>query len=174
MTFTLHPGLQPGATAAPASAVVARLRATFAAGRTRPVEYRKAQLRALDRLLVGREDDLLAALRHDLGKPAVEGHLTDVAFVRTEIADTLRHLDAWTKPQRVKVPVKQQPGRGHVHHDPLGTVLVIGPWNYPVQLVLAPLVGAIAAGNTAAVQPSEISAQTSPAPPPPLPPDPHP
>src|SRR6478736_3433804 len=157
MTSTLDPQV----THASASAVVARLRATFAAGRTRPVEYRKDQLRALDRLLVEREEDLLAALRHDLGKPAVEGHVTDIAFVRAEIADTLRHLDAWLKPERVKVPVKQQPGRGQIHHDPLGTVLIIGPWNYPVQLVLAPLVGAIAAGNTAAIKPSEVSAETS-------------
>src|SRR6478609_1113269 len=137
MTSTLDPQVAH----ASASAVVARLRATFAAGRTRPVEYRKDQLRALDRLLVEREDDLLAALRHDLGKPAVEGHVTDIAFVRAEIADTLRHLDAWLKPERVKVPVKQQPGRG--------------------QLDLAPLVGAIAAGNTAAIKPSEVSAETS-------------
>jgi aldehyde dehydrogenase (NAD+) len=157
MTSTLEP--QVGTT--PASAVVARLRATFATGRTRPVEYRKQQLRALDRLLVEREDDLLAALRHDLGKPAVEGHVTDIAFVRAEIADTLRHLDAWLKPERVKVPVKQQPGRGEIHHDPLGTVLIIGPWNYPVQLVLAPLVGAIAGGNTAAIKPSEVASETS-------------
>src|SRR6478609_3805254 len=153
--------LEPQVTHASASAVVACLRATFAAGRTRPVEYRKGQLRALDRLLVEREDDLLAALRHDLGKPAVEGHVTDIAFVRAEIADTLRHLDAWLKPERVKVPVKQQPGRGQIHHDPLGTVLIIGPWNYPVQLVLAPLVGAIAGGNTAAIKPSEVAAHTS-------------
>lgn len=153
--------LEPQATAAPASAVVARLRATFASGRTRPVEYRKQQLRALDRLLVERESDFLAALANDLGKPAVEGHLTDLAFVRAEIADTLRHLDAWLRPARVKVPVKQQPGRGRIHHDPLGTVLIIGPWNYPVQLVLAPLVGAIAAGNTTAIKPSEVAAQTS-------------
>ena len=144
-----------------ASAVVARLRATFASGRTRQVEYRKEQLRALDRLLVEREEDLLAALRLDLGKPAVEGHITDIAFVRAEIAETLKHLDAWLRPERVKVPVKQQPGRGHIHHDPLGTVLIIGPWNYPVQLVLAPLVGAIAAGNTAVIKPSEVAAETS-------------
>src|SRR6476469_4214894 len=156
MTSTLDPQV----THASASAVVARLRATFASGRTRPVEYRQEQLRALDRLLVDREHDLLVALQRDLGKPAVEGHLTDVAFVRAEIAETLRHLDAWVRPERIRVPVKQQPGRGSVHHDPLGTVLIIGPWNYPVQLVLAPLVGAIAAGNTAAIKPSEVSAET--------------
>src|SRR3954447_4805576 len=155
MTSTLDPRTTADTDAA--GTVVARLRATFAAGRTRPVEYRKDALRALDRLLVEGEAELLTALRQDLGKPAVEGYLTDLAFVRAEIADTLRHLDAWTAPQRVKVPIKQQPGRGHVHHDPLGTVLVIGPWNYPVQLVLAPLVGAIAAGNTVAVKPSEVS-----------------
>src|SRR5580765_3390252 len=99
MTSTLEP--QVSAAAAPA--VVARLRATFASGRTRPVEYRKQQLRALDRLLVDRESDFLTALADDLGKPAVEGHLTDLAFVRAEIAETLRHLDAWLKPTHVRV-----------------------------------------------------------------------
>jgi aldehyde dehydrogenase (NAD+) len=157
MTSTLEPRM----TAVSAPAVVAGLRATFASRRTLPVEYRKEQLRALDRLLVEREADFLGALRHDLGKPPVEGNLTDLAFVRAEIAETLRHLDTWVKPERVRVPVKQQPGRGSIHHDPLGTVLIIGPWNYPVQLVLAPLVGAIAAGNTVAIKPSEVAAETS-------------
>src|SRR5690242_17221282 len=107
--------LEPSATAVTAPAVVARLRATFASGRTRPVEYRKAQLRALDRMLVEREDDFLTALARDLGKPALEGTLTDLAFVRAEIAETLRHLDEWIRPERIRVPVKQQPGRGTVH-----------------------------------------------------------
>ncbi|MGZ4676315.1 MAG: aldehyde dehydrogenase family protein [Acidimicrobiia bacterium] len=160
MTSTLDPTTRH-AGAPPAAATVARLRATFASGRTRPVGYRKDQLRALDRLLVEREADLLEALRLDLGKPAIEGYLTDIAFVRAEIAETIKHLDAWLRPEKAAVPLKQQPGRARIHHDPLGTVLVIGPWNYPVQLVLAPLVGAIAGGNTVAIKPSEVAAHTS-------------
>lgn len=138
-----------------------RLRATFDDGRTRPVGWRKDQLRALGRLLASCEGELLDALRADLGKPAVEGFVTDLAFVRAEIDYTLTHLDAWLRPQRVGVPVKQQPGKARLHRDPLGAVLVIGPWNYPVQLVLAPLVGAIAGGNTAAIKPSEVAPHTS-------------
>ncbi len=157
MTSTLEPSVDTF----DAGRVVAGLRATFASGRTRPVEYRKQQLRALDRLIVESEAELLEALRLDLGKPAIEGYLMDLAFVRAELADTLHHLDRWVKPRRVHVPVKQMPGRGAIHRDPLGTVLIIGPWNYPVQLVLAPLIGAIAGGNTAAIKPSEVSAHTS-------------
>ena len=143
------------------AAMLGRLRATFDAGRTRPVEWRKEQLRALDRLLVESEAELLEALRLDLGKPALEGFITDIAFVRAEIADTLRHLDRWLAPTRTKVPVKQQPGTARIHRDPLGAVLIIGPWNYPIQLVLAPLVGAIAGGNTAVVKPSEVAEHSS-------------
>jgi aldehyde dehydrogenase (NAD+) len=141
--------------------VVKRLRTTFDAGRTRPVEWRKAQLHALRQLLVEGEEELSAALERDLGKSALEGFLTEIAFVRAEIDETLRHLDAWLRPAKVSVPLKQQPGKARIHRDPLGVVLIIGPWNYPVQLVLAPLVGALAAGNCAVVKPSEVAAHSS-------------
>ncbi len=149
------------AVAAPAASVAARLRATFASGRTRTVEWRRDQLRALDRLLVEGESELLDSLARDLGKPRLEGYLTEIAFVRSEIADTLHHLTRWLRPEKVRVPVKQRPGKAWIRRDPLGTVLVIGPWNYPVQLVLAPLVGAIAGGNTAVIKPSEVAAHAS-------------
>ena len=157
MTATLEPTLRSPS----AATIISGLRATFTSGRTRPPEWRKAQLRALDHLLVEREAELGEALRLDLGKSALEGYLTEIAFVRAEIAETLKHLDRWLAPERVAVPIKQQPGRGRIHRDPLGTVLIIGPWNYPIQLVLAPLVGAIAGGNTAVIKPSEVSAHTS-------------
>ncbi|MEP6623965.1 MAG: aldehyde dehydrogenase family protein [Acidimicrobiia bacterium] len=157
MTSTLDP-VTPTATL---RATVSRARAAFHTGRTRPPDWRRTQLRALDRMLVQSEAELCEALRLDLGKPALEGYLTDIAFVRAEIAVTLHDLDRWLRPERVKVPVKQQPARARIHRDPLGTVLIIGPWNYPIQLVLAPLVGAIAGGNTAVIKPSEVSAHTS-------------
>ena len=156
MTSALEP-----AVATPSGSVAARLRATFASGRTRTVEWRRDQLRALDRLLVEGESELLDSLARDLGKPRLEGYLTEIAFVRSEIADTLHHLTRWLRPEKVRVPVKQRPGKAWIRRDPLGTVLVIGPWNYPVQLVLAPLVGAIAGGNTAVIKPSEVAAHTS-------------
>ncbi len=144
-----------------AEPVITRLRTTFATGRTRPVEWRRHQLKALDRLLRESEGDLLGALEADLGKSATEAYLTEIGFVRAEIAETLRHLGSWLRPERVRVPIKQRPGKARIHRDPLGTVLIIGPWNYPVQLVLAPLVGAIAGGNTAAIKPSEVAGHTS-------------
>jgi aldehyde dehydrogenase (NAD+) len=138
-----------------------KLRAAFDSGRSRPIAWRKAQLKRLKSMLRDGEADLLEALQRDLGKPAIEGFLTDIAFVRAEIDETLRHLDDWTRPQKIKVPLKQRPGSAHIYRDPLGVVLIIGPWNYPVQLVLAPLVGAIAAGNCAVIKPSEISEHTA-------------
>ncbi len=144
-----------------ATDVVKRLRATFDAGRTRPVEWRKAQLHALKQLLVEGEDELSAALDRDLGKSALEGFLTEIALVRAEVDEALHHLDAWLRPAKVSVPVKQQPGKARIHRDPLGVVLIIGPWNYPVQLILAPLVGALAAGNCAVLKPSEVAEHSS-------------
>ncbi len=141
--------------------LVKRLRATFDGGRTRPVEWRKAQLHALKTLLTEGEQELLAALALDLGKSGVEAFLTEIALVRAEIDYALHHLDAWLRPEKVHVPVKQQPATARIHRDPLGVVLIIGPWNYPVQLVLAPLVGALAAGNAAVLKPSELSARVS-------------
>ena len=141
--------------------LVKRLRATFDAGHTRPVEWRKDQLAALKRMVAEGEVELLAALADDLGKSATEAFFTEIAFVRTEIDYALRHLDAWLKPEKVSVPIKQQPGTARIHRDPLGVVLIIGPWNYPVQLVLAPLIGALAAGNAAVIKPSELSARVS-------------
>lgn len=141
--------------------VVKRLRAAFDAGRTRPVEWRRRQLERLAAMLHEREDELVAALHADLGKPAIEAYVTDIAFTRAEIDYTLKHLDAWLRPARVSLPVKQQPGRASVRREPLGVALIIGPWNYPVQLVLAPLVGALAAGNCAVLKPSEVSAHTA-------------
>ncbi|MGZ4804053.1 MAG: aldehyde dehydrogenase family protein [Acidimicrobiia bacterium] len=141
--------------------IVKRLRSTFDAGRTRPVEWRTAQLKALKRLLAEGESEMLDALRRDLGKSATEGFVTEIALVRAEIDHTLAHLGGWLRPQKVHVPAKQLPGKARIHRDPLGVVLIIGPWNYPIQLVLAPLVGALAAGNAAVLKPAELSAHAS-------------
>jgi aldehyde dehydrogenase (NAD+) len=158
MTDTLEPTLADRSSAADSPAeALKRLRSAFDAGRTRPVEWRKEQLKALGRLLAEGEPEMIAALQRDLGKSAIEGFATEIALVRAEIDYTLSHLDGWLRPEKVHVPVKQQPGRARIHHDPLGVVLIIGPWNYPIQLILAPLVGALAAGNAAVLKPSELS-----------------
>jgi aldehyde dehydrogenase (NAD+) len=141
--------------------IAKRLRAGYESGRTRPLEWRVAQLRRLEALLIERETELLDALGADLGKPAIEGYVTEVAFTRAEIDFALANLDAWMKPEKVAVPLTQQPAKAQIVREPLGMVLIIGPWNYPLQLVLAPLVAAIAAGNTAVIKPSELAPASS-------------
>lgn len=134
---------------------VAQLRATFRSGRTRPVEWRLEQLEALERMLAEREQDFADALATDLGRPAVEAWLADLAPVTTESAHARKKLRTWMRPTHVPVPLSLMPGKAWYQYEPLGVVLIIGPWNYPVHLVLAPLVAALAAGNCAVLKPSE-------------------
>lgn len=140
---------------------VQRLRRAYESGVTRPLEWRLAQLRQLLRLLEENEDALLEALRDDLGKCQFEGFIGEIGFLAGEIKYTLKHLKSWLKPQRVKAPLPVQPAKARIHSEPLGVVLIIAPWNYPLQLALAPLVGAISGGNTAVIKPSEVAAATS-------------
>jgi aldehyde dehydrogenase (NAD+) len=145
----------------PAPDVVARLRASFESGRTRPLGYRQEQLAGLARFLEERETEIESAIHRDLGRPSVEIYASEIALIASEVALTRKKLRSWAKPQRVLTSLVAQPGKSRIHHEPLGVVLIIGPWNYPLQLVLAPLVGAIAAGNCAIVKPSEIVPTTS-------------
>ncbi|MFF4442534.1 aldehyde dehydrogenase family protein [Streptomyces sp. NPDC001621] len=142
--------------------VVARLRATFATGRTRPVAWRTAQLRRLRALLTERGADLAAALRADLGKSATEAYRTEIDFTVREIDHTLEHLDTWLRPEPALVPAHLgADATAWTQTDPLGVVLVIAPWNYPAQLLLAPMVGALASGNAVVAKPSELAPATS-------------
>jgi aldehyde dehydrogenase (NAD+) len=141
--------------------VVSRLRAAFQSGRTKPLEWRKAQLTALKAMLLEQADDFLAALHADLGKNAAEARSAEITFVANEVDHTLEHLDAWVAPEAAPLPERLMPGRGTVVREPLGVGLIIGPWNYPLHLVLAPLVGVLAAGNAAVVKPSELSPTVS-------------
>ncbi|MFF8404481.1 aldehyde dehydrogenase family protein [Streptomyces sp. NPDC015684] len=144
------------------AAVVARLRATFATGRTRPVAWRTAQLRRLRALLTERGADLAGALRADLGKSETEAYRTEIDFTVREIDHTLEHLDAWLRPEPAPVPAHLGPdATAWTQTDPLGVVLVIAPWNYPAQLLLAPMVGALASGNAVVAKPSELAPATS-------------
>ncbi|HZR12484.1 MAG TPA: aldehyde dehydrogenase family protein [Acidimicrobiia bacterium] len=140
---------------------VKRLRATFAAGRTRSLDWRLEQLSRLRTMLVEREQELLAALLDDLGKPPTEAYATEIGFTVAEIDYVRKHLAGWMRPEKVHTPLLAQPGRARLHREPVGVVLVIAPWNYPVQLLLAPLVGAIAAGNCVVLKPSEVAANVS-------------
>jgi aldehyde dehydrogenase (NAD+) len=123
--------------------------------------WRRRQLEAMQRLLEERETELLDALAQDLGKPAIEGWLTELQHVSNEISDILRHLEKWAGPERVGVRAALFPAKARIVPEPLGVVLVIAPWNYPVHLLLLPMAYAIAAGNAVVGKPSEISASTA-------------
>lgn len=137
------------------------LRRVFASGRTRDLQWRLTQLEGIERLCSEREADIAAALHADLGRPAVEAWLGDIASTAGEAAYARKHLKTWMRRHRQPVPLAQLPGRSWVQYDPLGVVLVIGPWNYPVYLSLGPLVAAVAAGNCAVLKPSEAAPATS-------------
>ncbi|MEU6116983.1 aldehyde dehydrogenase family protein [Streptomyces sp. NPDC047117] len=157
----------PAATAdaaaeAPAD-LVARLRATFRDGRTRSLEWRAQQLWKLRTLLTERRADLAAALHADLGKSEAEAFAAEVDFPIREIDHTLEHLEEWLRPSAKPLSAEGFPAgsTAGTRFDPLGVVLVIAPWNYPAQLLLVPLAGALAAGNTVVAKPSELAPATS-------------
>ncbi|MFM8525086.1 MAG: aldehyde dehydrogenase family protein [Cyanobacteriota bacterium] len=129
-------------------------------GATRPLAWRLEQLERLERALNKHEDQALAALAADLDKPAVEAFFELVA-IRQELALTRRQLRRWMAPRPVPVPLHLRPGQARTVATPLGCVLIIGPWNYPLQLCLHPLVSALAAGNTAVLKPSEHAPATA-------------
>ncbi|WP_425003135.1 aldehyde dehydrogenase family protein [Mycolicibacterium sp. S3B2] len=138
-------------------ATVRRLRQTFATGRTRSVEWRKGQLRALERLMTENETAIADALDKDLGRSPFEAWLADVASTAGEAAFAAKNVGKWMKRRHRLLEMSQLPGRGWVEHEPYGTVLIIGAWNFPFALTLGPAVGAIAAGNTVVLKPSEVA-----------------
>jgi aldehyde dehydrogenase (NAD+) len=140
---------------------LSEMRRVFATGRTRSLRWRLSQLEAIERLCDEREADIAAALLADLGRPAVEAWLGDIASTKGEAAYARKHVKKWMRRRRQPLPLAQLPGRGWVQYDPLGVVLIIGPWNYPVYLSLSPLVAAVAAGNCAVIKPSELAPATS-------------
>jgi aldehyde dehydrogenase (NAD+) len=142
-------------------AIVQRARDAFDSGRTRPLSWRRAQLDGMRKLLEDNSEQLLAALAADLGKPAAEGWVTDIGFTIGEIKLLQKNLRKWTRPEHVSTPIVALPGSSHRVAEPLGVVAIISPWNYPIQLLLSPAAGAIAAGNSVVLKPSEIAPHTS-------------
>jgi len=138
-------------------AVLARQREHFWSGRTRSLPARQEALGRLRAGIRAREEAILAALSADLGKSPEEAYATEIAFLYQELRFAERHLRKWVRSQRVRRDLLQFPGRGRIHREPFGCCLLLGPWNYPFQLLLAPLVGALAGGNTAILKPSEVA-----------------
>lgn len=119
--------------------------------------WRKEQLAGLRRMMVEAEDELIAALQADLGRPRVEALAADIGHTKTELRHMERHVGDWMKRRRINPGLTVAPANAWVQPEPLGVTLVIGPWNYPFQLLVEPLGVALAAGNCVAVKPSEMA-----------------
>ncbi|CAN5906517.1 aldehyde dehydrogenase family protein [soil metagenome] len=143
------------------AAIRDRLRTTARSGRTAEEGWRRRQLQAIIDLVEENEERLVAAMAADLAKPAFDAWLTDLLTSRDEARHALKHLGSWMKSTRHPVPTVAMPSKAWTEPQPVGTVLIIAPWNYPVQLLLGPLVGAVAAGNTVVLKPSELAPATS-------------
>ncbi|MGB0176794.1 MAG: aldehyde dehydrogenase family protein, partial [Owenweeksia sp.] len=136
-------------------------RTFFEEGATRSHKFRKAQLHKLKKLIRENEPAIEQAIHKDFGKPLMETFATEIGILYGEINTALEHLKRWMRPELVETPWVLWPARSTKRAVPKGVTLIIGPWNYPLQLLLAPLVSAIAAGNTAIIKPSEHTSHTS-------------
>lgn len=128
---------------------------------TKDVQFRKEQLLKLKASIVKYEKEILNALYVDLRKSEFEAYTTEIGIVLDSISYMVKHVEEWMKPQKVKTPVAFQMGKSFIVREPYGVTLIIGPFNYPFQLLMEPLIGAIIGGNTAIVKPSETSVQTA-------------
>lgn len=137
------------------------MRQYFESGATRTYAFRKEQLQRLKATVLKYEQELHAALYADLKKSPEESWVTETGFLISEINAALKHLRTWMQPQRRGTNLVNLPSSSYAMHEPLGVVLIIGPWNYPLQLLFNPLVGAIAAGNCVVLKPSEFAAATA-------------
>lgn len=133
----------------------------FDGGNTRTLAFRKAQLKKLKVVLQAHENEILAALHADLRKHPMEAYGSEVGLLYSEIGHTLDSLREWMRPEPVTSPLLQYPSASKIYRDPKGLTLLIGPWNYPFQLMITPLIATIAAGNCAILKPSELAPHTA-------------
>lgn len=141
--------------------LVSKQKEFFARGKTKDIEFRREALIKLRELIQEHEQDFLSALKVDLNKSDFESYLTEVGIVLSELRFVEKHLEKWAKPRRVKSTISLAGSRSYIYPEPYGVALIISPWNYPFQLAVAPLIGAIAAGNCAILKPSELTPATS-------------
>lgn len=137
--------------------MVSSVRAVFDTGRTKPLEWRRAQLRGIIAFCQENEAAICAALMKDLRRPSFEAVFQEILILVSEAREALSHLSAWTADEPVETPLMLAPATSHVRKEPFGVVLIIAPWNYPIMLSLAPIVSAFAAGNACILKPSEVS-----------------
>jgi acyl-CoA reductase-like NAD-dependent aldehyde dehydrogenase len=146
-------------TQAPVKDIIRKQREFFATSQTKDVEWRIEQLKRLKQAIVADQEAIVNAVKADLGRPDFEAYF-EVAAI-SEINYAIKHLKSWVKPKRVSSGIEHFPASAKIYPEPVGVVLIIAPWNYPFQLMISPLAGAIAAGNCAVLKPSEIAANTS-------------
>lgn len=142
-------------------AIVSAQRRFYGTGATRDVSFRVRALYKLRNALTAKEQEIMDALRKDLNKSELEAFSTEIGIVYKELAYVIKHIRRWARPKRVKTAITHVGSRGEIRPEPYGTVLVIAPWNYPWQLAIAPLIGALAAGNTVIIKPSELTPAVS-------------
>lgn len=143
----------------PIPQIIKQQREFFYSGKTRSVDFRVEQLQRLQRAILKYQERIVAATKADLGRPEFEAYFE--LGVLAELKLAISKLKSWVKPKRITTGLDGFPSSAWVQPEPLGVVLIVGPWNYPFQLVLSPLVGAIAAGNCAILKPSELAPHTS-------------
>ncbi|WP_226582822.1 aldehyde dehydrogenase [Halobacillus litoralis] len=141
--------------------IVEKQKSWFKEGHTRSYTFRKEQLLKMKKMMTTFEKPIMNALKFDLNKSEYEAYASEIAFLRSEIDHHIKQLKSWMQPTKVKTPLTHTGSKNFIQKEPYGTVLVIAPWNYPIQLSLAPVVGAIAAGNTVILKPSELTPTVS-------------
>lgn len=128
----------------------------FHSNQTKDINFRFQQLEKLKEAIIRNESKIISALQVDLGKHPFESYTSEIGFVLNSITYTMRRLKKWVKTKKVRTPLSLFPSKSMIRYEPYGTVLIIGPFNYPFQLLIEPLIGAIAAGNCAVLKPSEV------------------
>lgn len=143
------------------SKLIQKQREFFFQGKSKDVSYRVKALEKLKTMIKDHEKELMQALKQDLNKSEFDAYLTEIGILLEEIRFTLKHVENWAKPRKVKSSLTTVGAKGYIYPEPYGVALIISPWNYPFQLAIAPLIGAIAAGNCAIIKPSELTPATS-------------
>ncbi|MBP1930856.1 aldehyde dehydrogenase [Ammoniphilus resinae] len=141
--------------------IIAKQRRFFLQGKTKEVFFRIKALHSLDQMIRSHEKELTAALKKDLNKSEFESYMTEIGSLLEEIRFMRKHIKKWAKPRKVKSTIFLIGSKSYIYPEPYGVALIISPWNYPFQLSIAPLIGAIAAGNCAVLKPSEFTPETS-------------